>query len=75
MADAHDAQNAVLAGAILVLRGRRAMVAGISQTHADTVERIGGLCLRHTRERNDEQDLAPRGEQQGGKSNGTYPSV
>jgi hypothetical protein len=33
------------------------------------------LCLRRMGERNDEQDLAPGGEHQGGKTNGTYPSV
>ena len=75
MADAHDAQNAVVAGMILLPRRRRAIVVGIGLTHADTVERIGGLCLRHMRERNDEQDLAPCGEHQGGKANGAYPSV
>ncbi len=75
MADAHDAQNTVVAGMILLPRGRRAIVVGVGLTHADTVERIRGLCLRHMRERNDEQDLAPGGEHQGGKTNGTYPSV
>ena len=75
VADAHDAQNAVVAGVILMPRGRRAIVVGIGLTHADTVEHIGGLCLRHMGERNDEQDLAPCGEHQGGKTNGAYPSV
>ena len=75
MTDAHDAQNAVVAGVILMLRGGRAIIIGIGLTHADTVEHIGGLCLRHMGERNDEQDLAPCGEHQGGKTNGAYPSV
>ena len=56
-------------------RRRGAIVVGIGLTHADTVERIGGLCLRRMGERNDEQDLAPGGEHQGGKTNGAYPSV
>ena len=60
---------------ILMLRGRRAIVIGIGLTHADTVERIGGLCLRHMGQRYDEQDLAPCGEHQRGKTNGAYPSV
>ena len=75
MADAHNAQNAVVAGMILLLRRRRAIVVGIGMTHADTVECIGGLCLRQMRERHDKQDLAPCGEHQGGKARGAYPSV
>ncbi len=51
-----------------MLRGRPAI--GIGLAHADTVEHIGGLCLRHMGERHDEQDLAPCGEHQGSKSNG-----
>lgn len=73
MADAHNAQNAIVAGMILLLRRRRAIVVGV--THADTVECIGGLCLRQMRERHDKQDLAPCGEHQGGKARGAYPSV
>jgi len=68
--DAHNAQNAVVVGVILMPRRWGAIVVGISLTHADTVERIGGLCLRRMGERNDEQDLAPGGEHQGGKTNG-----
>ena len=75
MTDAHDAQNAVVAGVILMPRGRRAIAVGIGLTHADAVERIGCLRLRHTGERNDKQNLAPCGEHQGGKTNGAYPSV
>ena len=81
MTDAHDAQNAqnaqnaVLAGVILMPRCRRAIIIGIGLTHADTVENIGGLCLRHMGQRYDEQDLAPCGEHRGSKTNGTYPSV
>jgi hypothetical protein len=74
VADAHYAQDAVAAGVILLPRRRRAIVVGVGVTHADTVEHIGGLRLRHMRERHDEQDLAPCTEQQCGKANGTYPS-
>ena len=59
----------------MMLRGRRAIVVGIGMAHVDAVEHIGGLCLRHIGERHDEQDLAPCGEHQGGKTNGGYPSV
>ncbi len=75
MADAHDAQNAVVAGMILLPWCRRAIVVGIRLTHADAVEHIGGLYLRHMGQRYDEQDLAACGEHHGGKTNGTYPSV
>ena len=60
---------------ILMPRGRRAIVIGVGLTHADTVERIGSLCLRHMSERNDERDLAPCCEHQGGNTNGAYPSI
>ncbi len=75
MANAHHAHHAVVAGVILLVRSRRAIVVGIGVTHTDTVERIGGLCLRYARERQDEQNLAPCGEHQSGKANRTYPSV
>ena len=64
-----------MAGVVLMRRGRPAIVVGIGLTHADTVERIGGLRLRHMGERDDEQDLAPCGENQCAKANGTYPPV
>jgi hypothetical protein len=72
---AHYAQNAVVAGVILMLRSRRAIVVGIGMTHANAIQRIGSLSLRHTGERHHEQNLAPCGEHQGGKTNGAYPSV
>jgi hypothetical protein len=75
MADAHDAQNAVVAGVILLLRSRRAIVVGVGLTHAGTIERIGGLGLRHVGKHHDEQDLAPCGKLQRDKANGTYPSA